>query len=214
MDFIWNVALFIIGLVTSKFVILARKVPDYKERGIEKMKRFTMLLCALLCVGALAGCGGGQADAPKSNVGHTRSDPAPLGESVSVEDTEGYTLTLRVIDVLRGDAASEQVKAWYEYNGAPPEGKEYFLVHVSLSMACDDPDISFQPNSLAFHLISTSGVENDSSLIIGMDDFSALYGGGETDGWISFTTDSSDTAPLLQYSYFHENDAWMQTTEA
>lgn len=77
-------------------------------------------------------------------VGRSRSNPAPLGETVTSEDWQ-----ITVLEVVRGTEAWTMVQEANQFNDAPTEGMEYVVVRMRVRyIGTADETVSVDSNDL------------------------------------------------------------------
>lgn len=125
----------------------------------------------------------------ESNLGLTRSEPAPLGEEVI---TDGYGVT--VIEALFGDAAAQRVA---EANPSAPsliEELAYVLVNVKVrNVGESDEAIGLGPTHFGLtasgnRLYPAATVTPPEPALTGQ-----LFAGGEAEGWLILVTGIEET---------------------
>jgi hypothetical protein len=99
------------------------------------------ILLGVLVAGLIVGGFGGTSAAPGDDwsrltvtraIGENRAEPAPLGETV-----EAGPWRLTALEVITGQAATDQVMAAGQFNEAPADGFTYVLVNVRAENAGD-----------------------------------------------------------------------------
>lgn len=140
--------------------------------------------------------------APSGKYG--RANPAPVGtaQSVSIDSYSGnYSVSALITEALRGDDAWKKIKAANMYNDAAPDGKEYILVKIRLSLDSVDGDRSVSFSRFDFTPYSATNAEYDSVSVVAPDPrFSgSLYQGGTLEGYAAYLVDKTDTAPKVVF---------------
>jgi len=133
-----------------------------------------------------------------SPVGTARSNPAPAGSEVVVDD-----MAFVVTGATR--PATDIIMAGNQFNTSPEAGQEYVIVNVRITCrkSADDKCSFFSYN---LKLLGSSGVQKDPELFVsdvsGLIDFSIteFFGGATIEGGIPFIVSSDETALLLVYS--------------
>ena len=147
-----------------------------------------------------------------------RSNPVPLGEWTSIEeslydDDENAldaVLNLRITDVIRGEEAFEVLKNENQFNEEAPEGHEWVIVSLEAKLIEGSEDFPFTVVPW-FSIIDSTGSE------VSQDDWGTLDGdeygyvdlfeGGETSGrYVFYTLEGDDT--LLSYEQFLEGSTY------
>ncbi len=130
--------------------------------------------------------------------------PIPSGQKGTLTDAlSGGTFELQVDEVLRGDRAIHLIQQASTKNLNPPQGMEYILVRVTVTLAAGNLNIS----DLDF-IVESKGNLSDSfsSPVCCMSavDYKMLHAdlsslGASTDGWIARMVYVNDPKPLLAY---------------
>jgi hypothetical protein len=145
----------------------------------------------------------------QAELGFSRSNPAPIGTTVSFSDSlsgNTYYIDMTLERVVRGQDAMNMLNQGsgdYQLDNQPPDGKEYLLAEFNVSVTGGDPNKAYVMSSmLEFHVVS-NGVPEDFVLVVFPDTMTTLpeelYSGGSADGWRGFEVDSSDSSPLIAY---------------
>lgn len=139
-----------------------------------------------------------------------RSNPVKLGETATF-DTTYYTkdgepldanLSITLSNVIRGQEALDYLMAANQFNATPPEGQEWVIVDVALTVNKGDADVPYYEMG-AFTPVSSSGEEVSQTEYPsfngegfgGVD----LYEGASTTGKIGFLTKIDDET-ILEYT--------------
>lgn len=139
-----------------------------------------------------------------------RSNPVKLGETATF-DTTYYTdggpldanLSITLSNVVRGQEALDYLVAANQFNATPPEGQEWVIVDVTLTVNKGDADVPYYEMG-AFTPVSSSGGEvpqADHPVFASGEDFGNvdLYEGGSTTGKFGFLTKINDET-ILEYT--------------
>lgn len=136
-----------------------------------------------------------------SDLGRTREQAAPLGESVV---TTEWIIT--ALESVRGEAAWSMVQAVNRYNEPPPAGMEYVAVRVRAQYIKPE-DNTGRINSGYFKTLGSTNVLHDAPAVVdpkpALD--ATLYPGGSIEGWVvvQARVDESDLRlvfdPLFDY---------------
>lgn len=140
-----------------------------------------------------------------------RSNPIKLGETATF-DTTYYTkdgepldanLSITLSNVIRGQEALDYLVAANQFNAAPPEGQEWVIVDVALTVNKGDADVPYYEMG-AFTPVSSSGEEVSQAeypTFANGEDFGGvdLYEGASTTGKIGFLTKINDET-ILEYT--------------
>lgn len=141
--------------------------------------------------------------APQSNVGFARTAPALIGTQLQFqqENWQGkITGKITMTEVIRGDAAWQNIKAANQFNDAPPTGMEYILAKFRFELvSIDDPNAQHRIDGLDFTAVSAEGRDYErKSVVVPDPDYDAkLYQGASHEGWTAYLINKSDKAPLL-----------------
>ena len=133
-----------------------------------------------------------------SPVGTARSNPAPAGSEVIVDDM-GFVI------VGSTRPATDIVMSGNQFNTSPEAGQEYVMVNVQITCkTSSDEKCSFFTYNLK--LLGSSGVQRDPEIVVagvdGLLDLSIteFFGGATIGGAIPFIVNSDETDLLLVYS--------------
>ena len=128
-------------------------------------------------------------------LGTSRSNPAPVGSAVRVEDMEFI-----VTGVVR--PADSAVSNGNMYNEKPAAGKEYMF--ITLSVTCtktSDQQCTFSTYNLK--ILGSDGVLVDGSFMLagvdGLLEGTTFYGGANVSGNLPFMVTQGDTGIILVY---------------
>lgn len=123
-----------------------------------------------------------------------RSDPVPVGQTKTVDvrvydnQWEGYLAKVDITfaDVLRGQEAYSQIKAYNEYNDEPKPGYEYVAVYVEARMTASETDnYSWYADESDFEFVSKDGSPYESTPVDFEPTFNGdVYNGGTLSGYI------------------------------
>lgn len=119
---------------------------------------------------------------PLQPLGMSRSHPFPRSEVVSAPGWD-----VRVLEIVRGDAAWQALQAANQFNEPAPEGMEYLLVKLHVQCTYEDSEEhligagDFRVTGDRHERYFTAmAVEPEPQLD------ATLYSGGETEGWASY----------------------------
>ncbi|OOE12507.1 hypothetical protein [Fictibacillus arsenicus] len=143
----------------------------------------------------------------KSKLG-SRTNPVPFNTTATVEDelindngdSFPIKIDITVMEVIRGDAAFQKLKAMNEYNENAPEGYEWVLAKTKVKLTeSETEDLAFFIDGVMnFNFVSESG-DIYSGDIVGTTepDFSfEMYVGNEKEGYISGLVKTGEEAQL------------------
>ena len=149
---------------------------------------------------------------------YSRKNPAPVGVSqiIKVEDySKSYTATITVLSTERGASAWEKIKAANPYNEAAPDGKEYVLakIKVTVNNVKDDAAVSVWGYSMFDVFSQTDEEYKKVSIVEPEPELEAdLYSGASTEGYIAFCVNKSDANPKIVFGsdYTGANGIWFK----
>jgi ABC-type glycerol-3-phosphate transport system substrate-binding protein len=143
----------------------------------------------------------------KSKLG-SRTNPVPFKTTATVEDelisdsgdSFPIKINITVMEVIRGDAAFQKLKAMNEFNENAPEGYEWVLAKTKVKLTeSETEDLAFFIDGVMnFSMVSESG-DIYSGDIVGTTepDFSfEMYVGNEKEGYISGLVKTGEKAQL------------------
>ena len=164
---------------------------------------------------------------------YSRSNPAPIDTvqtyrydaKNNYSSTGDYTVSARVLEVVRGDEAYKQINEAYReaYHSntytfeKPDDGYEYMNVKIAFSVINTENDIAISPNEYDFDFY-TSNNEKYGKMIYTthLDEFSdSVYAGGNTEGWVTVQVKKDDANPKMAYGldYYGAGGIWFALTE-
>nr|DAU04250.1 MAG TPA: copper amine oxidase [Caudoviricetes sp.] len=165
---------------------------------------------------------GNSAPAAQENE-YSRNNPVPLNtvqnytkkNALSKEDE--YTISLRIMEVVRGDEAMERLKKANQFNAAPEDDNyEYLLAKVAVSALSVADDGAYDANRYLFKSFSSNNEEIKTvSAVVDSPLEGKIYAGGSTEGWISVLVKKDDKEPKLAYgiNYDGTGGAWFKLYE-
>ncbi|WP_419955060.1 hypothetical protein ACN6MT_05670 [Neobacillus niacini] len=143
----------------------------------------------------------------KSKIG-SRSNPVPFQSTATVDD-EIYNdngdafpikFDLTVVEVVRGEAAYQQLRSMNEFNEPAPEGYEWVLAKTKVKFVeSETEDLAFHIDGIMnFDMVSESGDIYSGDIVGSTDpDFSfEMYVGNEKEGYISGLVKTGEKAQL------------------
>jgi hypothetical protein len=142
-------------------------------------------------------------DAPKP-LGSARSNPAPIGSEVNVDE-----YTIKVTDIVV--PADAIVKKGNSFNSKPEPGNQYIFVNTAAT--CNkSTDESCSLAGFEFSLIDSAGIAHDPEIFIagvdGLFEPGEFFGGATKTGYIPFIVPIDDTKLILRYSGILGSDAY------
>lgn len=120
------------------------------------------------------------ADIEPNDLGRSRENPAPLGETVVTDDWE-----FTVLEVVRGNNALTMAQEANQFNDPPEPGTEYVAVKVRVrNISLEDQPVDVSGGF--FSLVDDSNVEYEPPSVVDPEPALdiALYPGGEYEGWV------------------------------
>jgi hypothetical protein len=146
--------------------------------------------------------------APGQDINH----PAPMSEAVT---TAGWEI--RVVEVLRGEAALARLEEVSSFNGAPEEpGLEWAVLRIHASRVGDSPEEMRIAKSF-FSSAGSDGTLYDRPKITEVTNpepelDAVLEPGGESEGWITVFAPQGDRGVVLVIQpYVYNGDTGMST---
>ncbi|MEC1520717.1 hypothetical protein P9D43_01560 [Neobacillus niacini] len=143
----------------------------------------------------------------KSKIG-SRSNPVPFQSTATVDD-EIYNdngdafpikFDLTVVEVVRGEAAYQQLRSMNEFNEPAPEGYEWVLAKTKVKFVeSETEDLAFHIDGIMnFDMVSESGDIYSGDIVGSTEpDFSfEMYVGNEKEGYISGLVKTGEKAQL------------------
>jgi hypothetical protein len=155
----------------------------------------------------------------KPSTSYSRSNPATVGTKVNYKMeglTDNYEGVISIDQVIRGDQAFTLIKEANQFNGAAPEGFEYLLAKISVSVTANqktDAKVNF--STMSFTSVSAEGKDYDFASVVEpspkLD--TSLYAGASNTGWTAFIVKKEDKAPLLAFGRKYDGTAgvWFKT---
>lgn len=143
--------------------------------------------------------------APVAQAGnYSRTNPAPINtvQQIAVESYSGnYSAAVRVIEVIRGEAAANLIKGANMFNSESGAGKEYIVAKIAVSIMTVDGDKAIDVNKYNFKCFSGNNEEYDLPFVIAPEPelSTSLYAGGNTEGFVVFEVNKNDPAPKIAY---------------
>ncbi len=147
-----------------------------------------------------------QTSPPSTIIGHSRSNPAPIGTPVIFEDHNDYSngdyeVRSTVLEVIRGDDAWDMIYDANLFNDKPQADQEYILVKIFVEfLSTSKEDVQFQVNDYnTYEAVSSEGVDYPIQSIVLPDpelDID-MYVGASYTGWTGYLINKNDAKPLL-----------------
>ena len=138
---------------------------------------------------------------------YSRNNPAPINTMQMYTKTsdwfeeDNYTVAVRVMETIRGDAAYEALKTKSKLYPEPENGYEYMNIKLAFSVNKTKGDFSIDPSQYNFKVFSANNEESPANYYSSIDPVleGALYQGGNTEGWITVLVKTDDKNPKLAY---------------
>lgn len=108
---------------------------------------------------------------------------------------------MSVEEIIRGDAAWNQLQAANMFNSPAPEGYEYILAKIYFRLLDINDGQTYHLSFIYIPLISTDGKEYDYTSqvtpkpALGAD----LYKGASSEGWAAYLVKKDDATPKLAF---------------
>jgi hypothetical protein len=145
----------------------------------------------------------------QTQVGYSRSSPAPIGTELSGQvsqfellkqsDPVNFEVALKLNKVLRGEEAWNILKA-SKINTPAGEGKEYMLAQFTAKVLQSKSDAQFTISAPYFTAVSSAGKDYEAAIMTVPDSIQTkLYEGAEHTGWTVFKIDPNDS-PLIVFA--------------
>ncbi|MCD1294054.1 hypothetical protein CUJ83_03470 [Methanocella sp. CWC-04] len=138
--------------------------------------------------------------------GFSKDNPAPIGETITVEDwnwgQKKISIEITLLETVRGDEAWNRISDANVLNQAPKDGKEYLMAKFRYRLEKLGPaGESFRISTLDFDAVTTDGVVvNGIPLMAGIEMINAeLYEGGTKEGWVIYQVPKDDASPVIAY---------------
>lgn len=135
-----------------------------------------------------------------NRAGANLANPAGLGEEVVTP-----SWAARILQIIRGEEAWERVQAANPNNQPPPEGTEYVLARVSLSLLAGEVAQPFRASGIfLFRVVDGRGERVESFTAVAPEPRleGAIFPGGSLEGWIV------RVAPVNQPAFLSFGDTW------
>ena len=151
---------------------------------------------------------------------YSRKNPAPIGtvqtytKQSEYSEEDNYTVSVSVLEVIRGDSVLEAIKRKYTVYEEPDEGYEYVNVKIAFSVISTKGDFSVEPYGNDFTAFTSNNEEcpyyGYSSEMEPNLGGRRLFEGGSAEGWITVQVKKDDPAPKLAYGLelYGTNGIW------
>jgi uncharacterized protein YraI len=141
----------------------------------------------------------------------TQANPVPIGTTAYISDEFGYQYSVRITDVLRGNAAWERIYAANGFNDPAPDGKEYILFFVTATFEKGEYPAKFTVMDTGFTTMSQGRIQDPLVYAIPPDPRLIIFEldeGVSESGWLAKLITAGDTRPLIVYSDSSNLSAW------
>lgn len=148
---------------------------------------------------------------------YSRQNPAPLNTVQTYTSTSewldnDHTITMRVVETVRGDAAWKMIKETNMFNEEAEEGYEYALAKIAVTAQYIENDGAYELNRYKFTAFSSNNEEMTScSVVEPAPAFEGkIYAGGNAEGWVTFLVRKDDANPKIAYGldYNGQGGVW------
>lgn len=125
--------------------------------------------------------------------GLSRSNPLPLAEPAVAPNW-----TVQVLEVLRGDAAWQQVQAANQFNDPPADGNQYVLVKLAVENTSTEEE-ALQIGGSDFRMTGDRLIEYSSAFAAAPEPEldAELFTGGTAEGWVAFEVGADEGSLML-----------------
>jgi hypothetical protein len=145
--------------------------------------------------GASIGVSPELADIEPTDVGTSRGNAVPFGETATSEDWQ-----LEVLEVVRGEEAWNRILDANQFNDPPPQGAEYVLTKVRVRYI-GTADETVNISGSAFQSTGSANVMYDTPSVVdpepALDAY--LYPGGEYEGWVTVLAAEGEEGMILVF---------------
>lgn len=133
-----------------------------------------------------------------NELGTSRSQPAPLGETVA---TDSWQIT--VSEVIRGDSAWNMIAEANQFNDPPADGMEYVLARL-IVRNISSQDSAEVIDSSSFSTTGSANTVHDTPTIVEPEPIldHRLYPGGEAEGWIALQAAEGEENLMIIFEPF------------
>lgn len=138
---------------------------------------------------------------PNETPGYGRTNPAPLGAEQTIKD-DGYTISVKINSVTRGEEAWNMVADANQFNDPPPENMEYMVVNITVTALASETDASMTVYGYSdFTAFSSTNSEYESPILVDPEPAleGDIYEGGSITGNITLSVGKEDPAPKLAF---------------
>jgi hypothetical protein len=145
------------------------------------------------------------ATATTKPLGSARSNPAPVGSEVVMDD-----MAISVTEVI--SPADDLVAKGNMFNSKAEAGSHYIFANISATCQ-KTTDETCSLSGFEFSVIDSAGLTHDPQIMIagvsGMLEAGDFYGEAKKTGYLAFTVPDTDTGLILKYSGFLSGDAYL-----
>ena len=139
--------------------------------------------------------------------GYSRTNPAPIGTVQQYKYIDDYycnaNVNLKIVSAIRGAEANRIIKETNQFNDEAPEGYEFVLAKVALTVEYVEDDTSIELSENNFTCFSSNNEEMPFiSVVEPSPQFEGeIYTGGNKDANISFLVRKDDPSPKIAFSF-------------
>ena len=138
---------------------------------------------------------------------YTSKNPNPFFDLSNI--IPDHSVSVRVMEVIRGEKANAQVKKDNMFNSEPKEGYEYIIAKVAISALNVQNDASVNASYTDFTFYSGNNEEYDDAYVVVNDQISQnLYTGGNAEGYIVGQVKKDDANPKVAYGLLYGSEAY------
>ena len=137
---------------------------------------------------------------------YSRQNPVPLNTfqrytyNSEYSPEKGYSLSVKVIEVVRGEQAYKDLLEQNKYYDEPESGYEYLNAKIGVSFLETNSDFSVIPNEYDFSTYTSNNEECPRSPYT-LEPYlhKSIYAGGNSEGWITVLVKKGDEKPKMAY---------------
>ena len=137
-------------------------------------------------------------------IGSARSNPAPMGSEVTVDE-----MAIKVTEVIA--PADTTVENANMFNSTPDTNSQYIMVNLSVTCKKSSDD-KCTLSSFDYKVIDSSGVTHDNEFVAGVSgeiEDGDFFGGAAKTGYLIYIVPKDDKGLLLLYSGFLSSEAYL-----
>lgn len=136
---------------------------------------------------------------------YSYANPAPLNTKQTIQVKEllqTYKVEMVINEIIRGDDAWKKIQEANKFNSAAPEGYEYILAKIGVTLLDINDGEQFDLSGAAhMKLIASTGKEYDMQSIVCPEPQldAKLYKGASSEGWTAFIVKKDDLQPKIAF---------------